>query len=190
MKKIEVTVALAATGRNPLFAKIAKEMRAMQSVKDKSAKIGLRKSCVSLEYEGSKFYLVRDISEARRDAVATAAEKGFCCASALLETKNPLIKKLHQEFKLEDPKYKLKFKQAGDGVMKAQTLAGDKLVVTDSYSAGTQADYDSKYGQVSLISQKPSVELRANGRIIALTWGEALELAAELLEQVEVGYYG
>jgi hypothetical protein len=188
MKKLQVTIA--ASPRNPMFAKIAKEMRTMPSVKEKKASVSLRKACVALEYEGSKFYLVRDISEARKDAMATASERGFCLATALLETNNAGIKALYRDFKSDDKKFKLKFKQSEEGMVKAKLLSGAVLAISDSFTAGTSESYDEKYGQVSLISEKPAIELKINGKSVSLTWGEGLELSAELLELCQVGYYG
>lgn len=45
-----------------LLSAIHKEMRQMPAVKSKTIAVNLRKNCISLEYEGIKFYLVQDVS--------------------------------------------------------------------------------------------------------------------------------
>ena len=62
----KVNIEISADG-DPMFHDIAVEMRSMPSVRSKDAKISLRKSCIGLTYRGAKFYLVRDISELRKE---------------------------------------------------------------------------------------------------------------------------
>jgi hypothetical protein len=50
-----------------LFPNIYKEMKQMPSVKDRSASLKLRKKCIELIYEGTRFFLIQDISTLKND---------------------------------------------------------------------------------------------------------------------------